>query len=81
MNNRIKSYTGKEVNMVIHNCQDCERSFIAVSHDEAEKAYKSQVEQGKLASVSFQHAVDTGEIAYARFCPYCGGTAVVIGGR
>lgn len=64
--------------MVIHRCLDCERSFVAVSYDEAEEAYKSQVEQGKLASVSFQSALDTGEIAYARFCPYCGGTAVKV---
>lgn len=64
--------------MVAHSCLNCERSFVAVSHDEAEKAYKSQVEQGKLASVSFQHAVDTGEIAYAKFCPYCGAPAIKV---
>lgn len=62
--------------MVAHSCLNCERSFVAESRDEAEKAYKSQVEQGKLASASFQHAVDTGEIAYARFCPYCGASAI-----
>lgn len=64
--------------MVIHNCLNCENSFIAVSQEEAEEAYGKQVEQGKAASASFQNAVDTGEVAYARFCPYCGVTAIEV---
>lgn len=64
--------------MDTHSCLGCERSFVAESQAEAEVAYKSQVGQSKTAAASFQDAVDTGEVAYARFCPYCGGTAIKV---
>lgn len=62
--------------MVIHSCLNCENTFVAVSREEAEEAYESQVKQDKTAAASFEDAVDTGEISYAKFCPYCGTAAI-----
>jgi len=64
--------------MVNHTCISCERTFEAVSREEAEEAYNSQVEKGDTAAASLDDAVDTGEVAYAKFCPYCGATAVKV---
>lgn len=57
-------------------CIECNRSFTAVSREEAEDAYKSQANNSKAAS--FDDALDTGEVAYARFCPYCGSAAIEV---
>jgi len=64
--------------MVNYTCMSCEGTFIATSQAEAEEAYNSQVEKGDTAAASFSDAVDTGEVAYAKFCPYCGATAVKV---
>jgi DNA-directed RNA polymerase subunit RPC12/RpoP len=62
--------------MVNHTCMNCDRTFTAVSQEEAEDAYKSQVEQGQTDAASFKDAVDIGEVAYAKYCPYCGSPAI-----
>lgn len=62
--------------MVDHTCMSCEGTFGAVSREEAEEAYSGQVEKGDTAATSFEDAVDTGEVAYAKFCPYCGAPTV-----
>jgi len=62
--------------MVAHRCKDCLRVFTAESREEAEEAYNAQAKQSKTTAASFKDAVDTGEVAYARFCPYCGSTLI-----
>jgi len=64
--------------MVVQTCLNCEKSFVAESRQEAEEVYEKQVKQSKTVAASFQDAVDTGEIAYAKFCPYCGGPAIKV---
>jgi len=62
--------------MIYHTCIECQRGFVAESRKEAEEAYNRQVEKGGTAAAAFQDAIDTGEVAYARFCPYCGSSTI-----
>jgi hypothetical protein len=62
--------------MVSFTCNECSKSFTAVSKKEAEDAYNRQVKAKQTDAATFQYAVDTGEVAYAMFCPYCGSTSI-----
>jgi len=62
--------------MVHQSCKECNRTFIADSAEEAEAVYKQQAKEGNTEAASFEDAVDTGEVGYAKYCPYCGSTAI-----
>lgn len=62
--------------MIHHTCQDCQRGFTATSHDEAEEEYQELYKDDDTVTPSFEGAVKINEVAYAQYCPYCGGTNV-----
>jgi len=62
--------------VITFTCAECNRSFNATSKGEAEDAYNKHVKEDRTAAHTFKDALDTGEVAYARFCPYCGSVAI-----
>jgi len=65
--------------MVSFMCCECNRTFLATSKKEAEEAYKQFTDMHVFTgdfTPSFKDALDSGEVAYALYCPYCGSTAI-----
>jgi hypothetical protein len=64
--------------MIYYTCQDCQRGFAATSEEEAQEEYEELYKDAE-ASPSFEEVVETNEVAYAQYCPYCGGTNIEAG--
>lgn len=71
--------------MLHHICLDCQRGFIAPSRDEAMDALERIAEaddevrrvlEEKTREEVIKLLADENRLAYARYCPFCGGTSV-----
>lgn len=67
--------------MIHHTCESCQRGFVATSLGEAQEEFeriKVEERAGEHSSGDddFEVAVDDNTVAYAQYCPYCGGQGV-----
>ena len=75
----VNNYRGslKESRMLHYRCLDCQMGFIALAQEEAEN--EAEEKRKDLESKGLLGEVEEEELenlAYARFCPYCGGESI-----